>query len=347
MNKSYHICLSSKSEVLFRSNEDYYRAFNSYALALLKTNSTSLADAFMSNHFHAVVQTDNIVSVGRAFRLAYTMYFNKKYNRTGQLGNPYFFYLEIDGLYHHLAALSYVMRNPLHHGVSPTPYGYEHSSANSIFMEALGKTPQKDFLPKKYHRHFISKDINLPEKYRMNTNGMLLREDFTDIALVEKLYSTPRSFNFYMNRRTTKEWLAEQESDNNLITIDLIEQGYLESKNSSTHHIKESKIINESKIKENKMGNLHKTDDQFKRDGQIHKTDNQLINQMLNHELGKSNYTKITDIQLCQTIDTLIISEYHKKSVYTLTLNEKIELAKYLYQKYHPTKEQLQRCLIL
>ena len=119
MNKSYHICLSSKSEVLFRSNEDYYRAFNSYALALLKTNSTSLADAFMSNHFHAVVQTDNIVSVGRAFRLAYTMYFNKKYNRTGQLGNPYFFYLEIDGLYHHLAALSYVMRNPLHHGVSP------------------------------------------------------------------------------------------------------------------------------------------------------------------------------------------------------------------------------------
>ena len=149
MNKSYHICLSSKSEVLFRSNEDYYRAFNSYALALLKTNSTSLADAFMSNHFHAVVQTDNIVSVGRAFRLAYTMYFNKKYNRTGQLGTPYFFYLEIDGLYHHLAALSYVMRNPLHHGVSPTPYGYEHSSANSIFMEALGKTPQKDFLPKK------------------------------------------------------------------------------------------------------------------------------------------------------------------------------------------------------
>ena len=83
MNKSYHICLSSKSEVLFRSNEDYYRGFNSYALALLKTNSTSLADAFMSNHFHAVVQTDNIVSVGRAFRLAYTMYFNKKYNRIG------------------------------------------------------------------------------------------------------------------------------------------------------------------------------------------------------------------------------------------------------------------------
>ena len=44
MKSVYHFCFSS-DEVMFRSDEDYVRAFNCYALALLKTESLSLADA--------------------------------------------------------------------------------------------------------------------------------------------------------------------------------------------------------------------------------------------------------------------------------------------------------------
>ena len=45
MKKVFHLCHSSKEEVLFRNHDDYNWGFNSYALALYKTESCSLADA--------------------------------------------------------------------------------------------------------------------------------------------------------------------------------------------------------------------------------------------------------------------------------------------------------------
>lgn len=60
----------------------------------------------------------------------------------------------------------------------------------------------------------------------MDSNGMFARESISQIKQVEFLYSTPARFDYYMNRKTCKEWEEEQNQDNNGIapvTLEAIE----------------------------------------------------------------------------------------------------------------------------
>ena len=226
MKKTFHLCLSSDDEVMFRDEEDYNRGFNTFALALYKTDSTGLVESFMTNHVHLLVQTADPNKFMGAFRMPYTKYFNSKYSREGRLGEPSHFALEINGLHHHLAAMSYILRNALHHGVSPIPYAYPHSSVNAIFQKEMGKQPEKDLLPPASYYKYIGRRAEFPDTYKMSKSGIFLRESVLDIVQVENMYSTPRKFDFYMNRKSTEEWLAEQSKDQGSfapVTLELVE----------------------------------------------------------------------------------------------------------------------------
>ena len=233
MKKTYHLCLSAGNEVLFRDREDFNRGFNCFALALYKTDSTGLVESFMSNHFHLIVQTENPSAFMQAMRMPYSKYFNHKYSRTGILGNRHHFFLEIDGLYHTLAAMSYVLRNALHHGVASMPYGYPHSSVNSIFRQEMGKSNNEKLLSPRHIHRFIGKRTEYPSHYKMDVNGIFTRESVLDIPQVEHYYSTPRAFDYYMNRKSGEEWEKEQEKDKSCkqpVNLSIIETGnYLQT----------------------------------------------------------------------------------------------------------------------
>ena len=228
MRKTYHLCLSAGDEVMFRDLEDYNRGFNSFAIALYKTNSTGLVESFMSTHMHLLVQTDYPKDFMMCFRLMYTMYFNKKYGRSGKLGEKLHFTMEVAGYHHTLAAMSYILRNALHHGVAPIPYAYPHCSANAIFMHEMGKRPEENLLPQKSYYKHLGRTAEYPDSYKMNKSGVFLRESVLDIPQVENLFVTPRMFNFYMSRKSSEEWEVEQSKDQNnspLINIQSIERG--------------------------------------------------------------------------------------------------------------------------
>lgn len=200
---------------MFRDHEDYQKGFNYIALALHKTNSNGLVEAIMSTHLHLLVQTENTKELMYNFRNSYSKYFNHKYEREGRLGEKHHFSLDVVGYNHILAAASYVLRNPLHHGVAPIPYGYPHCTASTIFSKEMGHSHTSNLLPKKsYYRH-LGRHAECPESYKMNDSGIFLRESVLDISQVENLFGTPRAFNYFMNRRTSEEWEKEQLKDNN------------------------------------------------------------------------------------------------------------------------------------
>ena len=91
MKKTYHLCLSAGDEVMFRDLEDYYRGFNCFALALYKTSSAGLVESFMSTHTHQMIQTSDPKDFMFNFRNPYSKYFNRKYGRTGKLGEDHHF----------------------------------------------------------------------------------------------------------------------------------------------------------------------------------------------------------------------------------------------------------------
>lgn len=228
MKKTYHICLSAGNEVMFRDEKDYIRGFNSFALALYKTQSTGLVESFMSNHCHMVVQTSEPKDFMRSMRMSYSKYFNIRYDRSGSVGEKQWFVMEVSGLYHHIAAMSYVLRNPLHHGVSPTSYGYPHSSVNVIFKKEMGKFHSDKTIHPRFIARHIGKRAEYPSHYKMNEAGLFLRETVLDIPQVEHFYVTPRTFDYYMNRKSSEEWIKKQQKDDNgdiSICLDNIETG--------------------------------------------------------------------------------------------------------------------------
>ncbi len=228
MKKTYHLCLSAGDEIMFRDLEDYNRGFNCFAIALYKTGSTGLVESFMSTHVHKLVQTEVPKELMYHFRLPYIMYFNRKYHRSGKLGEKTHFTMEVVGYNHTVAAASYVLRNALHHGVAPIPYAYPHCSANAIFMKEMGKSPCRNLLHSRNFRNFIGKTAEYPSTYKMNESGVFLRESVLDIPQVENLFVTPRAFNWYMSRKSSEEWEAEQKRDQNNqppVNIAAIESG--------------------------------------------------------------------------------------------------------------------------
>ncbi len=166
----------------------------------------------------------------------YTRYFNKRHKRTGSLGERWPFVLEIGGLYHILTALAYVLRNPLHHGAAATPFGYDFSSVHAVFQKELGYNPPAA-LPKNARYRYLPDSVVLPSEYRMNESGLLLPECMIDVAEVEYLFSTARSYLYYLNRLSGERWEKEQMQDAGIdggpITLLQIEPAY-ESRNMKT-----------------------------------------------------------------------------------------------------------------
>ena len=99
--------------------------FNCLALAVLETESRLLAEGFIPTHTHKLVQTDDYKELMRRERYSYSRYFNAKYSRKGRIGEKEYFRLETEGLFHTQTALSYVIRQGLHHGLANTPFAYD------------------------------------------------------------------------------------------------------------------------------------------------------------------------------------------------------------------------------
>ena len=213
---------------MFRSRADFIRGINCLCLAAHYTEAILLAYVFMSNHVHIIVRTDDPEKFMMKFRYAYNKYFNAKYHRRGRIGENQFFNIELVGLYHLLTAIAYVLRNPVHHGISATPFGYEFSSIRGMFRTEFGWQTADGILPRKSAYQFIPSRSVLPERYQMNSEGMILPETVIDAQDIEHQFSTARSFLYYMNRLSGEEWIREQQQDQTelpAITLESIEEG--------------------------------------------------------------------------------------------------------------------------
>lgn len=304
MKKTYHLCLSSKNEILFRCEEDFIRGINCLCLTVYRFEASLSAYVFMSNHVHICIRAEDPDKLIRAFWYMYTRYFNSKYGRNGHLGEPDSFKLEIEGLYHLLTAIAYILRNPMHHGVTGTPFGYPYSSIRALFRKDFGWENDLECLPEKSEYRYLPRHQSLPESFRMDKHGMIMPECAIDVADVEHQFSTARSFLYYMNRLSGEKWEEEQSKDSN-----------------GQKPVTLSDIENENTFQDIKV--------------------------LLINEHGRSNYNAVTDIQLCEEIDTDIMPRLGKRSVYELKQQEKKQIAIFLMRKYHVPAVQVLRCLAL
>ena len=71
------------------------------------------------------------------------------------------------------------------------------------------------------------------------------------------------------------------------------------------------------------------------------------MSEMLQHEAGKGDYRRISDIELCTELNDIAVRRFHKASVYALSESERNALANDLYNKRHIGVAQIKRCLAI
>lgn len=174
-----------------------------------------LAYCLMSNHIHICIRGSNLKKFTKAFRYSYTRYFNSKYNRRGRLGERNFFKLEIRGLAHLLAAIAYILRNPLHHGICKSPFEYEFSSVNAVFAKELGHLRAAQENRSKLPFCQLPSRHKLPSHVVTAYNGVPLASSIIDVNDIEHQFSTVRTYLYFMNRLSGESWEKEQETDKN------------------------------------------------------------------------------------------------------------------------------------
>lgn len=307
MKDLYHICLTAHSEVLLRDIDDVRIMTNFTALTASNSGTDMLTDSIMSTHLHETVMCESPSSFAKRQVQSLTKAFNHKHGRSGPLFDLHPFIVKAEGPRHKQMVFNYSLRQGMHHGQSETPFAYPWSTCNQLFVAERGVSEVGACLTGATElRDCFCKNAHIPETWQADSNGILLRKSFEQLKLVENWYGTARSYMFSMIRRTSEEWLAEQQKDGTeepVVTLDLLESGFSKEE----------------------------------------------IASMLSNE-GNPKYIQrgMSDMEICQIIDSEFLHRYHKESVYDLSQDQKERIARdlrYGYGIYAP--KQLSRCLAM
>ena len=311
MLKTYHLCYTSHKEVMYRNAEDMNRSFNCLCSALKKTGSRCLAENDIPNHHHGCYETECPGELIQIKRQSYTHYFNEKYGRKGPLGDPGYFEMVLDGLQHKLTGISYTVRNPVHHGITATPFEWPYGSANAYFRKELGKlyVPELLLTPAQI-RAALPRRAGFDLDWKMGVEGVFLREYVIETDLVENLYASPKAFNYLITRQSGEDWSKEQEADNNglpPITLESFEELVLSRRTSPE----------------------------------------QTVSDMLRNEKNRGTPLGLNDLQLCEMIDNHYVPRYQALSVYQLTTRQKNDIASDIFRRRLAGEAQIRRCLAM
>lgn len=198
----FHICVSCNEGLLFRGRQDYIRFINNMALLADKYGVRILAFAVMSNHYHIGLMADSFERFSHSLRVSYANYYRSRYGSRLPAGHT--FTLEAVGNLHIVVLLSYILRNPVHHGLVGHPFAYPYSSAGCYFsyMSSLYSIGHRPVL--KRHK------TRTPDAFAGDREGMIDPLCFVDYRMVETLYVTSGRFMYYLSRHSGPKWEMEQ-----------------------------------------------------------------------------------------------------------------------------------------
>ncbi len=322
-----------------RDAHDVGVMINLLALNSWKHRIQILADCEMSTHVHLIVigTHDDASYFVRDVRKQYTWHINAKYARPSHVrfGEKGFFELDIIGINHIQTAVSYVLRNPLHHGVSATPFAYPYSSANDIYPIEMGKyerprldgsihyrmTLMRDGRWRKYQSGkpqivgnelissrntistFLPRYASWPDEWKMSKDGVFIRPCFEELRQTEMLFVSPGAFQFCMFRKSDENWLQEQNLDaNGLPPIEL------------------SSIEPFSK-------------------------EQQLIQYKANEKASAFRKSLPNDFEICRIVDHDIVPSFKCGSVYELNNTQKQSVRELLVREMQISESQACRCV--
>lgn len=234
----YHLCVSCKKGLMFRSRQDYIRFINNMALLAYKYNIRILAFAVMSNHYHIGIMADDFEQFFRSLKISYSNYYFHKYGVS--LPRTSCFVQEAVGNLHIVTLLAYILRNPVHHGITGHPFAYPYSSAGCYFsysgsLYSIGHAP-------------VIKRVttNAPDEYNSDREGMIDPMAFVDFRITETLFTSSGRMMYFLSRYSGAKWEQEQREENHSvkpITIQSVEHNGIDIEACMQHEKGHSRLL--------------------------------------------------------------------------------------------------------
>ena len=212
-NQMFHVCTKGFSDrLLFRDRKDFIQGINRAALAF-NGNCRIAAMCLMSNHVHfiAIGDEDKVEMSIVKFKKTYSMWMASRYGVTKVFRRWPHSIIRCAGNDYMKSVISYVYRNPVGHSETNNPYYYPWSSINVHFTEEghispyyfsyKGQTVDVNLLHPWEKRAILHTKDEIPEAWIINSEGMLTFSSFIDTSIVESIFRTERSFNYFIQRR--------------------------------------------------------------------------------------------------------------------------------------------------
>lgn len=213
MRHELHHINNASQKIVFRDEEDYTRAVNRLASCAFATRTEVWAFTVMSTHFHLVVGGPDI----RRFIKSYSYSISRGHNHKYQAN----IHLKVSDRvlsneFEITAALNYVLKNPVHHGVAETPFSYPYSSVGCYFparlpngrsscVEMAGLRSMSVFELGGRESRCLFGHQRVPDSYRVSAKKMIVPESFVECSKVDFLYKSPRRFLYNMTKPLTEE----------------------------------------------------------------------------------------------------------------------------------------------
>ena len=204
----YHLHSSPVPGLIFKDEEDYRTGINLLAICLAETDLTIYCFCLMSNHFHILLsgEKEAVVDYYEHYRKRLATYHARKYGGARHFQGMQMGLVEVTGIEHFKAEVSYILRNPYKAAIE-SPFSYRWSTCRLYFNpeirnlrgEKASEISRSERL-KKIHTRQV-----LPDVYEI-WDGMILPSSFVDYKKVESAFGTSQDL---FNR--IKDWKIEQE----------------------------------------------------------------------------------------------------------------------------------------
>ncbi|MCQ2115624.1 MAG: hypothetical protein MJZ07_05420 [Bacteroidales bacterium] len=193
-------------DAIFYDKDDFRAAMNRIYVVVQKYDVLILAFVLMDTHVHFILYGD----YGECNRFVHefmrrtSMYISAKYNERHKLDNLPISYQAIGNQYYLKVAICYTLKNPPVGGIHFNAYDYPWSSAALMFRTGgYWTSPSwfRDVKPSEASSYLIKQILRTHDNQEDNPtmiDGVVFPGEYVPVGLVEKLFKSPKGFNYFM-----------------------------------------------------------------------------------------------------------------------------------------------------
>lgn len=202
----YHICTDGMNRnLMFRDNEDFISGMNQIPVCSISSGIRIYAFCLMDNHVHFIVKGDmqSCTKFIRLYKRLRSSWSGDKYGGKMPFTNAGISIKKLDTPEYLLAAIAYVLRNPVAAGLPVMPGEYRWSSASLYFHGKSAVMPgSRKFseLGAAEQRRVLKSRTEFPDTFILEADGMIFPGSYTEYKAVEKMFSSPRRLLYYLSK---------------------------------------------------------------------------------------------------------------------------------------------------